>query len=75
MHPSNIQQYITTKYEHLSNKRLPIIPKIDYNKFFNTQDNQKNMDDYLRLESAIMHKKDISEGSILYYRINFFFKT
>jgi len=47
VHPSNIQQYITTKYEHLSNKRLPIIPKIDYNKFFNTQDNQKNMDDYL----------------------------
>jgi hypothetical protein len=28
-------------------KRLPIIPKIDYNKFFNTQDNQKDMDDYL----------------------------
>jgi len=41
VHPSNIQQYITTKYDHLSNKRLPIIPKIDYNKFFNTNNAQK----------------------------------
>ncbi|HUW90795.1 MAG TPA: hypothetical protein VMV43_09775 [Candidatus Nanopelagicaceae bacterium] len=47
VHPNNIQHYITAKYENLMNEKLPIIPKIDYNRFLNTPDDQKNLDDYL----------------------------
>lgn len=45
--PNNMQQYITNQYEHLSNQKLPKIPEIDYNKFYDTQDDQKKMDNYL----------------------------
>ena len=45
--PNNIQRYITNKYERLVNKKMPEIPKIDFNKFYDTQDNQKKMDNYL----------------------------
>jgi hypothetical protein len=47
VHPSHIQLYITKKYERLSDKRMPKIPKIDYNRFYDTQDDQKKMDNYL----------------------------
>ena len=47
VHPNNIHHYVTAKYEHLANKKLPIIPKIDYNRFLNTPDDQKKMDGYL----------------------------
>ncbi len=47
VHFSKIQSYITDKYEHLGNKKMPEIPKIDYNNFFDTQDDQKKMDNYL----------------------------
>ena len=47
MHPNNIQKYITKNYERLSNEKLLNVPKIDYNKFFNLQDDQKNIDEYL----------------------------
>jgi hypothetical protein len=47
VHPNNIQRYITNKYERLSNKKMPEIPKIDYNKFYDTKDDQKKMDNYL----------------------------
>lgn len=47
VHPNKLQHYITEKFEHLSNKKLPMIPKIDYNKFYNTEDNQKKMDNFL----------------------------
>ncbi|MFW9897455.1 MAG: hypothetical protein ACFFD7_16745 [Candidatus Thorarchaeota archaeon] len=47
LHFSKIQSYITDKYESLSNKKLPIIPKIDYNDFYYHQDKQKKMDKYL----------------------------
>jgi hypothetical protein len=45
--PTNMQQYITNQYEHLSNQKLPNIPEIDYNKFYNTKDDQKKIDNYL----------------------------
>ena len=45
--PNNMQQYITNQYEHLSNQKLANIPEIDYNKFYNTKDDQKKMDNYL----------------------------
>ena len=44
---NNMQQYITNQYESLSNQKLPNIPEIDYNKFYNTKDDQKKMDNYL----------------------------
>jgi len=47
IHPNNMQQYITNQYEHLSDQKLANIPKIDYNKFYDTQDDQKKMDNYL----------------------------
>ena len=47
IHPNNMEQYIINQYEDLSNEKLPINPKIDYNKFYNTQDDQKKMDNYL----------------------------
>ncbi len=47
VHPNNIQRYITNKYEHLANKKMPKIPKIDYDKFYHTQDDQKKIDNYL----------------------------
>lgn len=43
----SIQKYITTEYERLTNKKLPPISKIDYNKFYDTQDDQEKMDNYL----------------------------
>jgi len=42
-----MQQYITNQYEHLTNQKLQKIPDIDYNKFYNTKDDQKKMDNYL----------------------------
>jgi len=45
--PSKKQQYIIDQYESLSNQKLPKIPDIDYNKFFNTKNEQKKMDNYL----------------------------
>ena len=45
--PNNMQQYITNQYEHLTNQKLQKIPDIDYNKFYNTKDDQKKMDNYL----------------------------
>ncbi|MHA2282909.1 MAG: hypothetical protein ACXAC5_18865 [Promethearchaeota archaeon] len=45
--PSKMQQYIINQYESLSNQRLPNIPDIDYNKFYNTKNDQKKMDNYL----------------------------
>jgi len=47
VHLSKIQSYITDKYECLGNKKMPEIPKVDYNKFYDTQDDQKKMDNYL----------------------------
>jgi len=47
VHPDKIQQYITTEYERLTNKKMPEIPKIDYNRFYDTQDDQKKIDNYL----------------------------
>lgn len=47
VHPDKLQRYITDKYERLANKNMPEIPKIDYNKFYDTQDDQKKMDNYL----------------------------
>ena len=47
VHPNKIQRYITAKYKRLTNKKMPEIPKIDYNKFYDTQDDQKKMDNYL----------------------------
>ena len=47
VHPNKIQRYITTKYERLSNKKMSKITKIDYNKYYDTQDDQKKMDNYL----------------------------
>jgi len=44
---NEMQQYIINQYEHLSNQKLPNVPKIDYNKFYDTQDDQKKMDNYL----------------------------
>lgn len=45
--PSKMQEYIINQYESLSNQILPNIPDIDYNKFYNTKNNQKKMDNYL----------------------------
>ncbi len=45
--PSKMQQYIINQYESLSNQKLPNIPDIDYNKFYNTKNDQKKMDNYL----------------------------
>ncbi|MFX0083143.1 MAG: zinc-ribbon domain-containing protein [Candidatus Hodarchaeota archaeon] len=47
VHPDKVQDYITVKYGRLTNKKLPKIPKIDYNKFYDNQDDQKKMDNYL----------------------------
>lgn len=47
VHPKKIQCYITAKYERLANKKMPEIPKIDYNKFYDTLNDQKKMDNYL----------------------------
>jgi len=41
-----IPRYITDKYESLANKKMPEIPKKDYNKFYDTQDDQKKRDNY-----------------------------
>ncbi|MEE9378821.1 MAG: zinc-ribbon domain-containing protein [Candidatus Lokiarchaeia archaeon] len=45
--PSKMQQYIINQYESLPNQKLPNIPDIDYNKFYNTKNDQKKMDNYL----------------------------
>ncbi len=45
--PSEMQQYIINQYEKLSNQKLPDIPDIDFNKFYNTRNDQKKMDNYL----------------------------
>ena len=47
IYPKNMQWYIINQYESLSNQKLPNIPEIDYNKFYNTKDDQKKMDNYL----------------------------
>ncbi len=47
INPKNMQQYITNQYEQLANQKLQKIPEIDYNKFYNTKDDQKKMDNYL----------------------------
>ena len=40
VHLNKTQDYITQKYERLSNKKLPMIPKIAYNKFYSIEDEQ-----------------------------------
>ena len=45
--PSKMQHYIINQYESLSKQKLPNIPDIDYNRFYNTKNDQKKMDNYL----------------------------